>query len=273
MNCFQFRFELEEDLKGVLANRPYQFSRWMIVLQRWEPIISSTFPSQIPFWIRLHGLPLHYWHEKALYNISLDLGSLDDYSITKTSVKIRVSLDVFKPLEKEVLFDFSSGEELVLQLEYENLDRHCSECNSLLHDSMQCPMRKLLPEYVIPSEQTTHSHSRDAYTRERKHTPPPEKRASDYSQRVDKHGRPFGERLPLSNRGGPLKNRLTSASGQVPSIRGPDRSENRRHLSRSPPRPLSRRHHETRPSLGRYRPPQQQWREKTRGATRRPEAH
>lgn len=59
-DCFQFRFELEEDMKGVLANRPYQFCRWMVVIQRWEPIISASFPSQIPFWIRLHGLPLHY---------------------------------------------------------------------------------------------------------------------------------------------------------------------------------------------------------------------
>lgn len=134
MDCFQFRFELEEDLKRVLANKPYQFCKWMVVLQQWEPIISPTFPSQIPFWIRLHGLPLHYCHEKALYNIGFYLGSLDDYSITKTAVKTRVVLDVFKSIEKEVLFDFSSGEELVLQLEYEKLGRHCSLCNSQLHE-------------------------------------------------------------------------------------------------------------------------------------------
>ena len=29
-NCFQFRFELEDDLTEVLANRPYQFCRWML---------------------------------------------------------------------------------------------------------------------------------------------------------------------------------------------------------------------------------------------------
>lgn len=43
--CFQFRFEKEEDLQRVLDNRPYHFAYWMVILQRWEPVISATFPS------------------------------------------------------------------------------------------------------------------------------------------------------------------------------------------------------------------------------------
>ncbi|XP_013632813.1 PREDICTED: uncharacterized protein LOC106338362 [Brassica oleracea var. oleracea] len=53
--CFQFRFNKEEDIRCVLANRPYQYGRWMIIVQRWEPIISSSFPSQIPSGSRLEG--------------------------------------------------------------------------------------------------------------------------------------------------------------------------------------------------------------------------
>lgn len=48
-NCFQFRFEREDDLQRVLDNRPYHFAYWMVILQRWEPIISPAFPSMIPF--------------------------------------------------------------------------------------------------------------------------------------------------------------------------------------------------------------------------------
>lgn len=48
-NCFQFRFEREDDLRRVLDNRPYHFAYWMVILQRWEPVISATFPSMIPF--------------------------------------------------------------------------------------------------------------------------------------------------------------------------------------------------------------------------------
>ena len=42
--CFQFRFEREEELQRVLDNRPYHFAYWMIILQRWEPVISATAP-------------------------------------------------------------------------------------------------------------------------------------------------------------------------------------------------------------------------------------
>lgn len=71
--CFQFRFEKEEDLRRVLDNRPYYFAYWMIILQRWEPVISNTFPSLIPFWIRIKGLPLHYWHDDMVCRVGREL--------------------------------------------------------------------------------------------------------------------------------------------------------------------------------------------------------
>ncbi|CAA7053969.1 unnamed protein product [Microthlaspi erraticum] len=72
-HCFQFRFDYAEDLEKVLENRPYQYARWMLILQKWEPIISSTFPSQIPFWIQLKGIPLHYWKRELLSNIGREI--------------------------------------------------------------------------------------------------------------------------------------------------------------------------------------------------------
>ena len=66
---FQFRFESENDLLSVLAKGPYHHKRWMLLIQRWEPIISPTFPSIISFWICIHGIPLHYWTDEALHTI------------------------------------------------------------------------------------------------------------------------------------------------------------------------------------------------------------
>lgn len=124
-DCFQFRFELEEDLTSVLAGMPYQFNRWMLILQRWEPVISPHFPSQIPFWIRLQGIPLHFWHEQTIYNIGQELGTLADYKITKTSARIQVLVDGLKPLIKDSVLYFATGEELPIKMEYEALDYHC----------------------------------------------------------------------------------------------------------------------------------------------------
>lgn len=46
---FQFKFASEKDLQAILAGAPYHFKRWMIILQRWEPVVSDYFPTLIPF--------------------------------------------------------------------------------------------------------------------------------------------------------------------------------------------------------------------------------
>ena len=109
------------------------------MIQRWEPVLSPIFPSQIPFWIWLHGLPLHYWHQKIIYKLGHELGTLEDYCISKTSAKICISIDGLKPLIKNPLIEFASGEELKVQLVYEGLEKQWSICNRLSHLAKHCP--------------------------------------------------------------------------------------------------------------------------------------
>lgn len=59
-HLFQFKFDSEQDIQSILAGAPYHFKRWMIILHRWESIVSDYFPALIPFWITIHGIPLHY---------------------------------------------------------------------------------------------------------------------------------------------------------------------------------------------------------------------
>ncbi|RID56974.1 hypothetical protein BRARA_F00382 [Brassica rapa] len=138
-DCFQFRFESEEDLRMVLANRPYHFCHWMVILQRWEPTISRSFPSHLPFWISLKGLPLHYWHQKMIYKMGHELGTLEDYEISKTSARMRILLDGLQPITIEAIVEYASGEESLVSLEYEGLENHCTFCYRLTHLRTDCP--------------------------------------------------------------------------------------------------------------------------------------
>ncbi|KAG7548023.1 hypothetical protein ISN44_As12g032310 [Arabidopsis suecica] len=63
---FQFNFQSEEDMQGVLQNVPYHFDGWMVSLVKWEPIISATYPSAINFWVKVSDLPMHLWEEATL---------------------------------------------------------------------------------------------------------------------------------------------------------------------------------------------------------------
>lgn len=136
---FQFRFDYEEDMQKVLDNRPYHYDQWMVILQKWEPIISDSFPSKIPFWIEIQGLPKHFWQPAMLQTIGEELGEVISKEITTSSAKIRVLIDGLQPLTKETYVDFPGGKEALIYLEYKNLKNHCLQCNRLTHELKDCP--------------------------------------------------------------------------------------------------------------------------------------
>ncbi|KAL0853958.1 hypothetical protein Bca101_059110 [Brassica carinata] len=137
---FQFHFESEEDLLSVLAKGPYHHKRWMLILQRWEPIVSQTFPSQISFWIRIHGIPLHYWTDGALYSIGKSLGHVGTRDVN--DARIRVDLNGLLPLEMKSEILLPSGETTEVEFEYIKMEKHCFTCFSLSHEEDDCPLKR-----------------------------------------------------------------------------------------------------------------------------------
>lgn len=137
-HLFQFRFESERDLQSILRKAPYHFKKWMIILQRWEPCISDNFPAKIPFWIRIHDLPLHFWTELTLNTIGEELGLVEDCDVDHG--RVRVLINGLKPLEMHL--DISlSGSVKKVELEYEKLEKHCFICHRLSHENADCPSR------------------------------------------------------------------------------------------------------------------------------------
>ena len=137
---FQFQFANAADMELVLEKRPYHFAKWMVILQKWEPTTSATFPSQIPFWIRVHGVPLHLWSEDILRRMGEDLGFYQGSDITPGSLKMRVEINGLLPILKTYTLEFAKGGgEITTTLVYEKLDKHCLHCSKLDHEREGCP--------------------------------------------------------------------------------------------------------------------------------------
>lgn len=136
---FQFRFESEADLVTVLNKGPYHYKRWMLLLQRWEPIVSESFPSSIAFWIRIHDLPLHFWDDETLDIIGKELGPVKD-KVAKDA-RIRVEFNGLLPLEMNLEIRLPSDEVLLVEFEYLKIEKHCFVCFSLLHEESTCPVK------------------------------------------------------------------------------------------------------------------------------------
>lgn len=137
---FQIRFTSEEALHTVLKKGPYHYKRWMILLQRWEPVVSNSFPRKIAFWIRIHGLPLHYWTIATLEAIGKELGPILDKDVDHG--RIRILMDGLKNLEMRLPIQLPSEEILEVDLEYEKLEKHCFICFSLCHEKENCPSNR-----------------------------------------------------------------------------------------------------------------------------------
>ncbi|KAL0649541.1 hypothetical protein Bca4012_092232 [Brassica carinata] len=138
-NMFQFKFETERDLQTILARAPFHFKRWMLILQRWEPVVSDFFPALIPFWITIYGILLHSWTEDTLKAIGKELGPVEDWDVEKG--RVRVLINGLKPLEMRLDINLS-GEIMQVELHYEHLEKHCFSCNSLSHERDDCPSNR-----------------------------------------------------------------------------------------------------------------------------------
>lgn len=182
---FHFLFKTQEDLQKVLDNRPYHFAHWMIIIEKWEPSISPSFPSNIPFWIQVHGVPVHLWNEAILHSIGKDLGIFDTWEITPTKARLRAQINGLFPLIFNTTLEFSNGDEVEASLLYEKLEKHCSLCHLLTHEKEDCPQNATLPR---ASSNINISASRPRDRTRNLPTPPSQRessRNSYHSQRSD----------------------------------------------------------------------------------------
>ena len=143
MGRFQFHFDKEEDIVAVLEMQPYHFDYWMIALARWQPKMMRDFPSEIPFWIKIEGVPTEFWSTPTFQSIGDAIGETTDVDLDYG--KMWVIIDGCKELCFETTVDFKGGEyyeeeEALVTLKFEKLFGHCSLCLNLCHDLGSCPL-------------------------------------------------------------------------------------------------------------------------------------
>lgn len=142
-SLFQFCFESEKDLQTILAKAPFHFKNWMFILKKWEPVVSDSFPAIIPFWVRAHGIPLHYWMDGTIDAIGATLGPIVDREVDKA--RFRVHVNGLKPLIMKLDLQLPSRKVVEVEVEYEKLGKHCFFCKSLTHEDTEkhpCPLSR-----------------------------------------------------------------------------------------------------------------------------------
>lgn len=140
---FEF-FDLA-DKEKMLRGRPWSFDRILLVL---NDFTGNTPPSQIAFthssfWVQVHNMPLICMTRGVGQKIGATLGEIQDVDVAGDgvgwgrSLRLRVSLDVTKPLDRGRAL-FLEGKSFWVSFKYEKLPTFCFHCVGIIHGQQGC---------------------------------------------------------------------------------------------------------------------------------------
>ncbi|ESQ47391.1 hypothetical protein EUTSA_v10028246mg, partial [Eutrema salsugineum] len=87
MGKFQFDFKKEEDIKEVMKMEPFHFDYWMMSLVRWSPVVDPQYPWAIKFWVKVMGVPLHYWADVTFESIGKALRKVEAVNLDEAKIQ------------------------------------------------------------------------------------------------------------------------------------------------------------------------------------------
>ncbi len=134
------------DLERVLVNEPWSFDKSLVVFQRLmeDGPINDTLFSHVSFWVQLHNLPIRRMTEEAAITIGKSIGEVekvaarDDERGGENCIRIRVRMDVMRPLCRERMVKMEEGKKRWVAFRYERLPNFCYWCGLFDHGEKDC---------------------------------------------------------------------------------------------------------------------------------------
>lgn len=146
-NLFVFYFFHLKDMKRVLDDGPWSYDQSLLILKE---LGCNTSPYDVQlnkaeFWVQIHKIPRALTNLKMAEIIGENLGNFVKADISNFDgtwnafIRLRVSIEVDKPLRRGVRIKQPNGESLWLECKYERLPTFCFICGRLGHADKYCP--------------------------------------------------------------------------------------------------------------------------------------
>lgn len=143
---YTFQFNHHLDLQRILKKGPWYFDNHLLVLdfmpEKGKPEQAAL--NFVPFWIQVHNVPPGFMTEKVGKDIANYIGEFLEYddknnsNYLRTYMKIRVLLDVTKPLKRQKKIKRQGEEATFIKFKYERLGNFCYYCGCLGHIEDYC---------------------------------------------------------------------------------------------------------------------------------------
>lgn len=143
---FIFQFYHKVDLQRIFNGGPWSFDNYMLVLGR---LHAGQRPSQVDLnhlciWVQIHDLPAGFMTQDIGQHLGNFIGEFLEYDpnnnagFWRSYMRIRVRVDVRKPLRKERKVKRVGGEWSMVQFKYERLGVFCYLCGVIGHTEQYC---------------------------------------------------------------------------------------------------------------------------------------
>lgn len=143
---YLFQFFHKEDKQWVLNGGPWNFDNVMLLL---EEIAPGEEPLNVPLWclniwIQIYDLPNGFMSEVVGQQLGNSFGSFVAYdpknniSIWRDCMRIKIRLDVRKPLKRKKKIKRKNDTEFIVTCKYERLCDFCFACGLVTHTERFC---------------------------------------------------------------------------------------------------------------------------------------
>ena len=145
-NRVMFLFTDTADMEKVLANGPWSFDKYLILLKRFEDnqSFSKVVFDVCSFWVQIHDLPVRCMTSAVCEKIGNTLGMVEQVEkITEwhgggNFMRVRVQLDITQPLCKGRKIWFGGEQDHWVSFKFERLPIFCYWCGQISHDDKDC---------------------------------------------------------------------------------------------------------------------------------------
>lgn len=145
---FLFTFYQERDVSRVVDGGPWTFEQNLVAMRR---LCSADDPLAVDldaaeFWMQIHNLPVGFMSEKVATLVANSVGRcqyVDPKNFDggkKSFLRVRVILNLSKPLKPKLKMKKPRGEWFWADLRYERLPSFCFQCGIIGHGDRYCPV-------------------------------------------------------------------------------------------------------------------------------------
>ncbi|MBA0696868.1 hypothetical protein Goari_003388, partial [Gossypium aridum] len=153
-NLFLMGFELADDLELILEGRPWFFRNSVILFDR---LCQAVDRDQIrltssPYWMKIDSISPEFDKKDLMHAIGATFGGVLRSEINEDSCRLRVNLDVQRPLRRGIFVSTNAVSKVWVPFKYENLSMFCFGCGRLEHGLSNCT--QLTPERISKISET-----------------------------------------------------------------------------------------------------------------------